>query len=137
MGRVGHWNKESIKIFFKKKSPEYGKSCRKILHFLAKNCWDLAESPRIKAWPHRIYSNLSLISLNLLKSKLDIAGFPWIYARSYQIRSRSRKISSNLSLILLELAGFVYNIGQVEWLEFWRRKPPLDLPASGLGHGNP
>ena len=39
-------------------------------------------------------------------------------------------------LDLLELVGFVYNIGRVEWLGFWRRKPPLDLLALGLRCGN-
>ena len=50
----------------------------------------------------------------------------WIWpnlAKSHQIWSRSHWISSNLSLILPELAKFVYNIGQVGWIGFWRRKP--------------
>ena len=40
-------------------------------------------------------------------------------------------------MILPELAGFVDNIGRVEWLGFWRRKPPLDPPASGFWSQDP
>ena len=50
----------------------------------------------------------------------------WIWpnlTKSHQIWSRSHWISSNLSLILPELAKFVYNIGQIGWIGFWRRKP--------------
>ena len=36
---------------------------------------------------------------------------------------KSRRISPNLVWISLHIARFVYNVGQVGWLGFWRRKP--------------
>ena len=51
-------------------------------------------------------------------------------AESHQIWSRSRldllkcgRISPNLAWISPNIAGFVYNVGRVGWLGYWRRKP--------------
>ena len=76
--------------------------------------------------------------VGICKNSLDLhqksPKLVWIssnLAGSHQIWSRSHKIFSNLSLILPELAGFVYNIGWVRWLGFWRRK--LATRPAGVG----
>ena len=57
---------------------------------------------------------------------------------SHQIWSRSRldllkccRISPNLAWISPNIARFVYNVGRVGWLGYWRRKPTTQ-PA-GIG----
>ena len=62
---------------------------------------DLAEISLDLLESHRISPNMVEILPDLLKSKLDLAG----------------------------VVGFVYYIGRVGWLKFWRRKPATQ-PAS-------
>ena len=42
-----------------------------------------------------------------------------------------RRISPNLTWIFSNIAGFVYNVGRVGWLRFWRRKPATRLAGVG------
>ena len=62
---------------------------------LQKICWNLQK-------PSRSTPKIAEISLDLLESC---------------------RISPNLAWISPNIAGFVYNVGWVRWLGFWRRKP--------------
>ena len=62
---------------------------------LQKICWNLQK-------PSRSTPKIAEISLDLLKSC---------------------RISPNLAWISPNIAKFVYNIGRVGWLRFWKRKP--------------
>ena len=37
----------------------------------------------------------------------------------------------------MNIAGFVYNVGRVGWLGFWRRKPATRPAGVKSGRGNP
>ena len=68
------------------------------------------------AGSHQIWSRSRL---DLLECRRISPNFAWIsskIARSHQISLECRRIS-------LHIARFVYNVGRVGWLGFWRRKP--------------
>ena len=64
--------------------------------------------------------------MDLLECRRISPNFAWIssnVAGSHQISLECRRISLNLVWISLHIARFVYNVGRVGWLGFWRRKP--------------
>ena len=65
---------------------------------------------------HQKSPNSAWISSNL-------AGSHQIWSRSHLDLLECRQISPNLTWIFSNIAGFVYNVGRVGWLRFWRRKP--------------
>ena len=103
------------------------------IDFMFKSVWSVERVTKA-ANVTGIFKKFTGICKNSLDLHWKSLKSAWIWpnpAKSYQIWSRSRQISSNLSLILLELAEFVYNIGRVEWIRFWRRKPATRLTDIG------
>ena len=70
---------------------------------------DLLECRRISPNMVEISLRSPRMSPDLTKSRLDLL--------------ECRRISPNLTWIFSNIAGFVYNVGRVRWLRFWRRKP--------------
>ena len=97
---------------------------------ICKNPVDLHQKSSKSAWissnlagSHQIWSRSSL---DLLECRRISPNFAWIssnVAGSHQISLECRGISPNLVWISLHIAKFVYNVGRVGWLGFWRRKP--------------
>ena len=74
----------------------------------------------------RMSPNLTKSRLDLLECRRISPNLAWIssnVAGSNQISLGCRWISPNLAWISPNIAGFVYNVGRVGWLGFWRRKP--------------
>ena len=78
---------------------------------------DLLESRRISPNMVEISLRSPRMSPDLTKSRLDLL--------------ECRRISPNLTWIFSNIAGFVYNVGRVGWLRFWRRKPATRLAGVG------
>ena len=53
----------------------------------------------------------------------NLVGYHQIWLRSHLDLFECHRISPNLAWISPNIIGFVYNVGRVEWLGFWRRKP--------------
>ena len=83
--------------------------------------------------PSRSAPKIAEISLDLLKSRRISANMVEISLGSPRMSPdltkfrldllKCRRISPNLVWISLHIARFVYNVGRVGWLGFWRRKP--------------
>ena len=70
--------------------------------------------------PSRSTPKITEFSLDLLESHQK-------WSRSRLDLLECRRISPNLTWIFSNIAGFVYNVGRVGWLKFWRRKPATRL----------
>ena len=97
---------------------------------ICKNSVDLHQKSPKSAWissnligSHQIWSRSRL---DLLECRRISPNLAWISSNvvgSHQISLECRRISPNFGWISLHIAGFVYNVGRVGWLRFWRRKP--------------
>ena len=114
--------------------------CAKITRSKQKNIKsspDFCKTHEIWAKIHQIVAEIFKKFAGICKNPVDLhqksPKSAWIssnLAGSHQIWSRShldllecRRISPNLTWIFSNIAGFVYNVGWVGWLGFWRRKP--------------
>ena len=113
----------------------------KTQYIFSKNRRNKLGSPWISSNLTKYGRDLVEISLDLLKSRQksvwissNLVGFHQVWSRSHRNKLGSPRISPNLLESELDLAGvvrFVYYIGRVGWLGFWRRKPTT-RPA-GIG----
>ena len=121
-------------------SPDLRRICAKITRSKQKNIKsspDFCKTHEIWAKIHQIVAGIFKKFTRICKNPVDLhqksPKSAWISSNltgSHQIWSRSRLdllecrwISPNLAWISPNIAGFVYNVGRVGWLGFWRRKP--------------